>query len=332
MLSGNGGFSYNIYMHVLSIGSSVIDLFLDLDKDHYKTVGEDISLKLGDKIPSDVKSTAVGGNGANVSVGLSRLEIPTTFYTYLGNDFFSREIELALSREQVAVDAERHDTKNSLLHIILDFPEDRIIISNYGKNSHDFKPREKYFEYIFLTSIPEEWESTYKKILEFSKENNIPIAFSPGTRQIENKNEIIPEVLKNTKIYFSNLEEAQKILEKDTTTDIRDLLMGLKGLGPEIVSITDGDKGSFAIDKQNKMYNMKPSPAEGKEKTGAGDAYASGFFAAILHGQDVPTAMNWGALNAGAVMQQVGAQAGLLTKVKLDEQLKMNNNLKAESL
>lgn len=318
-------------MHVLSIGSSVIDLFLDLDHDHYKTTGDEISLTLGDKIPSDVKSTAVGGNGANVSVGLSRLEIPTTFYTYLGNDFFSREIELALSREQVAVDAELHDTKNSLLHIILAFPQDRIIISNYGKNSHDFNPKEKYFDYIFLTSIPEEWENAYKKILEFSKTNNIPIAFSPGTRQIENKNHLIPEILKNTKIYFSNVEEAEKILEKEKDTPIKDLLTGLKALGPEIVSITDGGNGAYAIEKDGNMYKLGPSPLEGKEKTGAGDAYASGFFAAILHGQDVATAMVWGAFNAGSVMQQIGAQAGLLKKSKLDEQLK-SATLKAEAL
>ena len=42
--------------------------------------------------------------------------------------------------------------------------------------------------------------------------------------------------------------------------------------------------------------------------------------------------MNWGVLNAQSVMQQVGAQAGLLTLSKLDEQLKNDNNLMAEKI
>src|SRR3989344_6044593 len=101
-------------MHVLVIGSSVIDLFLSLD--------------LGDKIPSQISRSAVGGNGANVSVGLTKLEIPTTFYTYLGNDFFSREIESGLSSQGVELDIERHPESSSPLHIILDFPDDRVIL------------------------------------------------------------------------------------------------------------------------------------------------------------------------------------------------------------
>ena len=346
-----GRLVYNDTMHILSVGASVIDLFLDIDPDHVKTEGRKVSFELGDKVPSEIKKTALGGNGSNVSVGLSRLEIPTTFYTFLGNDFFSREIYEGLSREGVELNVERHDDKFSPLHIILDFPTDRVILANYSKSEHNFQPKNKDFDYLFLTSIPESWEDAYRKILDFVKANNIPLAFSPGTRQIENKNELVPEILKHTKIYFSNREEAVKILNharpasrseagesgimnhgEDQTIQIKQLLSETKEMGPEIVSITDGPNGAYAIDASYTCYFIGPAPTQGHEKTGAGDGYATGFFAAILSEQDVSTAMKWGVLNSGSVMENVGAQMGLLTKKQLDERLKEHDNLTVEKI
>jgi sugar/nucleoside kinase (ribokinase family) len=181
------------------------------------------------------------------------------------------------------------------------------------------------------TSIPEEWEDAYKKVLNYAKEKSVPIAFSPGTRQIEDKNETTIEVVKNSKYYFSNREEAAKILGIDKE-DIKKLLQDLKALGPDAVSITDGPKGAYAIDNSGTCFYIEPSPNEGKEKTGAGDAYATGFLAAMLSGQNVQTAMKWGCLNSGGVMQHVGAQNGLLTKKQLEKLLKGHDNLKAQTI
>jgi sugar/nucleoside kinase (ribokinase family) len=217
----------------------------------------------------------------------------------------------------------------------LDFPEDRVILANYSKSQHKFDPKNKDYDYVFLTSIPEEWENAYGKILEFAKTNNIPLAFSPGTRQLEEKSELVLEVLKHTKIYFSNRDEAQKIIGQPPTAKPqppKDLLLALKQMGPEIVSITDGGNGAYAIDGSNTCYSISPSPSDGTERTGAGDAYMAAFFAAILEGKDVSEAMRWGTLNSGGVMQHVGAQTGLLTKKQLDKELQENNNLKAESI
>ncbi|HVT00770.1 MAG TPA: carbohydrate kinase family protein [Patescibacteria group bacterium] len=316
-------------MHVLVIGSSVIDLFLTLDKDHFNLNDKKVELSLGDKIPSQIQGHSIGGNGANVSVGLTKLETPTTFYTYLGSDFFSREIENGLSSQGVGLDIERVPDLASPIHLILDFPEDRIIVSNYGRASYGFAPKEEKYDYIFLTSIPEMWEDAYKKVLSYARENNIPLAFSPGTRQIEEKNELTLDVVKNSKAYFSNKEEAEKITDK---SDIKEQLATLLDLGVETISITDGANGAYAADKTRTMYHIDPAPGVGKEKTGAGDAYASGFFAGILNEQDIPTSMLWGATNAEYKMQQIGAENGLLSKKELDERIKSNNNLSAKQI
>lgn len=317
-------------MHVLVVGSSVIDLFLTLDPLHFEINDKKVLLSLGDKVPSDIKKLALGGNGANASVGLTRLEIPTTFYTYLGGDVLSTEIQNKLTSEGVALKAQR-DSGNTSISLIFDFETDRIIFTHHEKREHNFSFNEKGFDYVYLHSIGEPWTDAYREVLEYVKSNNIPLAFSPGSHQIEEAGDAFMDALKSSKIYFSNREEAAKIVGADPKSEIKDLLSKIKELGPQIVSITDGAEGAYAMDESNNTYYIKASPAKGVEKTGAGDAYASAFFAAILHGQNIAAAMSWGVLNAAGVMGQIGAQTGLLTKNALDEELK-SDTLKAERI
>jgi len=321
-------------MHVLAIGSSVIDLFLAPDNNHYKIDGGKVSFDLGDKIPTEVKRLGLGGNGANVSVGLTRLEIPTTFYTYLGADVLSREIEEGLSREGVELIFEREKDHSSSFSIIFDFDHDRTIFSHHQKRNHIFKlDRLKDCDYIYLTSIGEYWEKAYEQIYSFATANKIPLAFSPGTHQLENINDTVKDIIGASKIYFSNKEEAEIVLNRARgTAEIKELLLGIHELGPEIVSVTDGESGAYACDSNGKAYHIKTLPDDGNEKTGAGDAYASGFFAAVVQEKAIPEAMLWGTLNAYSVMKDVGAQNGLLTKGALDKKLSEHNNLQADAV
>lgn len=315
-------------MNVLVVGSSVIDLFLSVEASHAPIVDNKVSLTLGDKIPSDIKKLGLGGNGANVSVGLTRLSIPTTFYTYLGKDILSREIEEKLTAEGVELIAKRGENENSPLHIILDFDSDRIIFSHYPKAEHDFSyTKDKDFDFIFLNSIADYWEKAYENVLKFSEDHNIPVIFSPGSRQLDNLNDLIDKVIKASKYIFVNKEEAVKLLEhagKDTSS-IENILKNLSSLGPQIVSVTDGENGGYALDQKGQVFHINAiKDLSSTDKTGAGDAYASGFLGALLSGKEVAEAMRWGGLNASSVMKLIGAQPGLLTLKNLEEELVKN--------
>ena len=58
------------------------------------------------------------------------------------------------------------------------------------------------------------------------------------------------------------------------------------------------------------------------DSTGAGDAFASTIVSALIHGKTLDEALTWAPINSMSVVQQVGAQKGLLTKEKLEEYLK----------
>ena len=67
---------------------------------------------------------------------------------------------------------------------------------------------------------------------------------------------------------------------------------------------------------------LYPDPAPPYERTGAGDAFASTFVAALVKGNTIEGALQWAPINSMSVVQKVGAQAGLLTEEELNEWLR----------
>ena len=57
------------------------------------------------------------------------------------------------------------------------------------------------------------------------------------------------------------------------------------------------------------------------ERTGAGDAFASTAVVALLSGKSVPEALAWGPVNSMSVVQDIGAQRGLLKRDVLEKYL-----------
>ena len=90
------------------------------------------------------------------------------------------------------------------------------------------------------------------------------------------------DVYARTEIFFCNVEEAQKILNV-TTRDVKELAQKVMALGPKIAVITDGPAGAYAYDGTT-MFFLKPypDPKPPLERTGAGDAFAGAFMAALV--------------------------------------------------
>ena len=322
-------------MRVLVIGTSVIDLFVSVDKDHYETDRKSVSFTLGDKVPISNHGMVIGGNGANVAVGLSRLGAKVALYTYLGQDSLAKTIEEKLTNERIELFKGVPRTQNTPIHLIFNFESDRIIFSDYPCENYEFKiSKDKPIpEYIYLTSIGESWQSAYKQALDYADENNVAIALSPGSRQLKEGGELLQRAIAACAILLVNKEEAMRILNfyKQKTDDLKKLFSLLHAHGPEIVSITDGAHGAYASDKNN---IHKISPFNDKkaiiQKTGAGDAFASAFFASILFKNSLGESMRWAAINAHSVMGHLGAQSGLLSKSELERLMVVNPSFQTE--
>lgn len=324
-------------MNALVVGSSDIDIFVkpknssSFVEDH-KTV----AFTLGDKVPININLMTLGGNAANVSVGLKRLGVDTSLYTYLGKDILSRQVIESLEKEKINLVSDTAVGENTSLSLIFDFSKDRIIFSHHEERDHTFdSSKASGFDSIYLTSIGAQWKEAYKSVLEYAHSNSINLAFSPGSAQLADLDDIIFEIIAVSKILFVNKEEGEKIVEKKDggSKDMKELLQKLSELGTQIVSVTDGKNGAYAYSNNN--FYVLPSfdgHVLSADKTGAGDSYASGFFAALLLGKDVKTSMMWGAVNANSVMGKIGAQAGLLSPEEIGDMLLKRPDFQVKTL
>ena len=103
--------------------------------------------------------------------------------------------------------------------------------------------------------------------------------------------EILKPVLETAEVLLVNREEAHGLVGKDLQ-DIKGLLADLKANGPQIVVITDGRDGSYAsIDGREVWFCPVPLESPVVERTGCGDAYSTGFLAALVQGKELPEAM-----------------------------------------
>jgi sugar/nucleoside kinase (ribokinase family) len=274
-------------------------------------------MTLGDKIPVDIKALSLGGNGGNTAAALKKLDITTSFYTSLGDDVLSSHIKNTLENEGIKLIVEKEITTTGSLSLILNFDTDRIILSHHNISDHSFDSSKitETPDVIFLSSIGKTWEDAYEKTLEYAHTSNIPIAFSPGSLQLQNINETFIKTVHQSKMLFCNMEEARIINEKlsgQKIEDIKELLLNLKNYGFELLSITDGANGAYAVDKENRVYKISSLKADGSEKTGAGDAYAGAFLASYLQEKEISECMKRGVLNSLGVMAGIGAHTGQL--------------------
>ena len=115
--------------------------------------------------------------------------------------------------------------------------------------------------------------------------------------------------MKKTNILILNKEEASLL------TKNKDLLKGLYELGPEIVVVTDKNKDVKVYDG-DKIFRIKPHNVKVKERTGAGDAFASTFVAGMIKGLTIDKSLKLALKNSESVIKYFGAKNKLL-KMKL---------------
>ena len=111
------------------------------------------------------------------------------------------------------------------------------------------------------------------------------------------------------------------------TKDLLALSKGIHALGPKMVSISDGSNGAYFYQKNglnDELWQLPiyPDIAPPLERTGAGDAFSSTFTAGLALGLSPLEAFAWGPINSMSVVQEIGAQKGLLSREKLEEYLK----------
>ncbi|MCX6703781.1 MAG: carbohydrate kinase family protein [Candidatus Zambryskibacteria bacterium] len=311
---------------ILAIGDIVTDAFIKIKEATVTCEVDHKNCKLcvafGEKIPYEsVDVLKAVGNSANAAVSASRLGLSSALLSYVGDDMDGKDCILELEKNNVITDYVRTEKgKKTNYHYVLWYDVERTILIKHEQFSYSLgdiaAPR-----FIYLSSLGENSLPFHTEIVEFVKNNpETKLAFQPGTFQIKLGKDALKEVYAHTEVFFCNVEEAQKILSV-TSRDIKSLMKSIGELGPKYVFITDGIEGAYAYDGTEYWF-MPVFPHTPFERTGAGDAFASTVVSALLLGLSTKEALMWGPINSMSVVQQVGAQKGLLSREALEEHLK----------
>lgn len=319
-------------IEVLAIGDVVTDAFIKLLDDRASSFenehGKFLAMPFGMKVPFDYAEVVEAvGNAANAAVSFAKLGIKSGLVSNVGGDSHGRDILKSLHDKKV--DSRFviiNPNKKTNYHYVLWYKEERTILIKHEEYDYHW-PRFRATDipkWVYFSSISKNALEKYHDLVEDWLEDNpeVKLAFQPGTYQLEAGVERLKRLYQRTEVLVFNREEAVKVTGGDYD-NLHDLLDKLHSYGPKIVCITDGPAGAYASDGTVRLKMPPyPDPAPPFERTGAGDAFASTFVAALIQGNNIEGALQWAPINSMNVVQHMGAQEGLLSEPEIEELLK----------
>lgn len=297
---------------IITFGSAVIDVFVETDLAEKKGF---ICYPLGSKILLKNLKFNIGGGGTNTAVAFSRLGFNTGFIGKIGGDTNGETILNSLKKESVKFLGKIEASSITGYSIILDSMKHERTILTYKGASDDLRRNEINFsnlrtKWLYLSSLLGESFEAQKVFALFLHKRGTKIAFNPSEYIIKELN--LKPILGITDVLILNEEEAE-LLRKRCNVKERDLSAALKSLGPKIVVITNKDKEVLAFDGIKK-YKLIPHKIKVVERTGAGDAFASGFVAGQMIEKSIEESMKLGLEESESVIKHQGAKIGLMKR------------------
>jgi sugar/nucleoside kinase (ribokinase family) len=281
---------------------------------------------LGLKLEIKEMVFTTGGGGTNVAVTFGRQGFKTACVGVVGDDMIGEEILAELKKENVEPIFQQHGDGFTAYSVILVNPNaERTILSYKGEGQH-FDVNEVPFDkfktkWFYIDSLGGHYD-LFEALVNHAVKNGIKIACNPGGKELAHGLEKLKPLLKEFDIYLTNKEEGAELLGLNSQeVELKQVAKDLKNYVKGVVVVTDGPRGLAAADG-DKFYSASVPDSPVVERTGAGDAFGSGFVAEYIRKLEagsrepeaVMTAIQFGTANASSVVTKYGAKAGILKK------------------
>ncbi|MEA3248312.1 MAG: carbohydrate kinase family protein [Nanoarchaeota archaeon] len=299
-----------VKFEVVSFGSAVVDAFVDTE---FNKVSDSFNYPAGSKILVDDLKFDIGGGATNVAVAFARLGLKTGCICKIGDDNNGQDVLNMLNKENIKFLGSETKGKTGY-SIILDSKDRSRTILTFKGPGNDIGlsevPKFKT-DWLYFSSVLGKSLKTQEKLARKLKKEGTRLAFNPGEYLIKREN--LTSILKLCDVLILNKEEAEMLCKKYKKEG--NLMVCLRELGPKIVIITDKNN-LISCSDGNKNYFLKPNKVKVVERTGAGDAFASGFVAGVIARKTIPESLKLGLKESESVIRYFGAKNKLL-KFKL---------------
>lgn len=299
---------------ILCIGKATQDVFLRDDEFDPKIEGKVAytHLPLGAKIDVDELHFATGGNATNVAVTLARQGLHAEYLWALGHDPASEASLRVLDEEGV-------ETTHVVQTDSLEASYSTVLIAKGGErtilNYHGALPTAKDVERLLQQVETPEWVyptalgsvGTLEAIVDWAEKNGVKIMLNPAGSELGEPAKL-KGLLEGVEVLCLNKQEMQSLVEGETLEEL--VRHGLHYC--PVIIVSDGPNGVCASDGktivQAGMYEDVPVI----DRTGAGDAFASGFLSQWLLGESLKESIVFASANSTSVVSQIGAKQGIL--------------------
>lgn len=309
---------------IICIGSATRDAYIESNalktiEDPSFVTGKGVCVPSGSKVAAENLHFTTGGSAVNVAVTFSAQQLKTGIVGKIGKDFNGEAVKHRMEELDVSTEYLRQSEKHpTAFSVVVHSPEGERSIFVYRGASRELSKEEFDFDllkntnWIYVAHLGGRAEEIFKPLIKKAGENNVGVALNPGSTQLKMGEDLIP-LLKNVDILFLNQEEAAQLTGIDYKKE-DEIFDKMDEWVSGIVAMTKGPKGVVVSDGNKRWESPALEEPNFIDRTGAGDAFGSGFTSAIINGGSVEDAIQLGSANATGVVTAWGANRGLLEK------------------
>ena len=302
---------------LLAIGAAVQDVFLS-HSDEFTPVVENphesfMKLELGAKADVNNITFSTGGGATNAAVTFARQGLHSQFMGTVGHDPAGQAVLDDLDKEGVDTSHISYSNAyNTGYSVLLLAPSgERTILTYRGASTHydaqHFDLRESRAEWLYVSSMAGSMEAL-DKIFTQARELGIKIMFNPGKGELAQAKKL-KALLEDVEVLSVNREEMQTIVEG---SDIEELVRHAMHYVP-VAIVSDGPNGVVASDGKTIVRAGMYEDVPVIDRTGAGDAFGSGFLSQWAQGKTLKDSIVFASANSTSVVTKIGAKTGILT-------------------
>lgn len=304
-------------IRVVSIGAAVQDVFLS-HSDEFQPVTDKktdelfFQLELGAKADVNKIDFSTGGGATNASVTFARQGMEAIFMGTIGHDPAGQAVLDDLDKEHVDTSYVTYSDKfNTGYSVLLLAPSgERTILTYRGASTHyemkNFDLDAADADWMYVSTLAGNVD-ILDKLFDQARKENIKIAFNPGKGELA-KPEKLKGLLSDVEVLILNKDEAQQLVSGETSEElVRHLLNYVS-----VAIVSDGPNGAVASDGKTIVDAGMYEDVKVIDRTGAGDAFGSGFISYWARGKSLKESLIFASANSTSVVQKIGAKAGIL--------------------
>jgi sugar/nucleoside kinase (ribokinase family) len=290
---------------ILTVGELLIDMISD-DYDENFT--------------SNTYHKFFGGSPSNIAVNVKKLGIKSLVSSAVGEDGFGNFLIHQLKEAGIDTSCVQQVDESTSMVVVTKSKASPIPIFYRGADFHlAFTPEleqaisdSKIVHFSCWPISRKPARHTIEKVIENAREHDTMICFDPNYHPMiwekgEDGVEYVKSIIGKVDIVKPSEDDAERLFGSDTHEN---QIKKFHELGAKLVIMTLGKDGAI-VSNGEETLKLETLAIEVVDTTGAGDAFWSGFYAAIIKGYPIKLALSLGMAVSAHKLKFTGAVADL---------------------